>query len=97
MFSDTEELKCGVSGCEFDRPGLEACWPIPISYADRDFRHEKCLKFVRSQATPSLQCGFGPREQINQVTVWLDGSMVYGSTKEEAMRLRDLSNPGNDA
>ena len=30
-----------------------------------------------------------PREQINQVTSWLDASQVYGSSTEEAERIRD--------
>jgi hypothetical protein len=36
----------------------------------------------------------GPREQLNQVTHWLDGSEIYGSSKSELDLLRDFSNAG---
>lgn len=32
-----------------------------------------------------------PRQQINTITAWLDGSMVYGSDAATAMKLRTLS------
>jgi len=34
---------------------------------------------------------FGPREQINQITAWIDGSNVYGSDDDEGRKLRLLS------
>lgn len=35
----------------------------------------------------------GPREQLNQITGYLDASLIYGSSDKEAMSLRD-DNPG---
>merc|ERR1719483_854081 len=47
-----------------------------------------CMNFARSLASPSLTCGLQTREQLNQITHWLDGSNIYGSTEEEAKYLR---------
>jgi len=35
----------------------------------------------------------GPREQVNQLTSWIDASMVYGNSQKDALELRELT-PG---
>lgn len=39
--------------------------------------------------------GGRPRQQINEITHWIDGSNVYGSTDERAMSLRTLDGSGD--
>ena len=88
-----KELICGSDGCLVGAEGLEACAPIPVPLEDPDFAHfNRCLKFVRNLEVPHLDCRPGAREQLNQVSHWLDGSQVYGSTSEERDLLRDYSN-----
>ncbi|NXP35560.1 PERE peroxidase, partial [Leiothrix lutea] len=48
-----------------------------------------CLPFFRSAAACTR--GRGVREQINALTSFLDGSVVYGSEEAVAQRLRDRS------
>ena len=36
----------------------------------------------------SLDCKPGPFQQINQISHWLDGSNIYGSSIEESKKLR---------
>ena len=47
-----------------------------------------CMEFVRSSPTPRHDCSLGPRDQINQITSYIDASNIYGSTAEEQHGLR---------
>ncbi len=79
--------------CTNDQP----CFPIEIMPNDTLRTHisQKCMEFVRSSAI----CGSGEtsllvnkihqREQINQITAYLDASNVYGSNDQDAFDIRD--------
>ncbi|XP_066994780.2 peroxidase [Anabrus simplex] len=66
------------------------CFPIPIPKDDHIFSrfNERCMEFVRSLPAPRPECNFGPREQMNQVTGYLDGSNIYGSSERSQRDLR---------
>lgn len=67
------------------------CFAIEIPPNDHMFSKfgEQCMEFVRSLPAPRPECNFGPREQMNQITGYLDGSAVYGSSlnAQKALRL----------
>ena len=79
------ELEVECVSCTFS----EVCSPIRVADRDRTFgvgtpNNADCLRFRRSlpacETDPPLS--FSPREQINDITSFIDGSMIYGSTDE---------------
>lgn len=80
--------------CDYAAP----CYPIDIPPNDPRVNNRRCIDFVRSSSI----CGSGmtsvffdkiqPREQINQLTSFIDASQVYGFSEEVARDLRDTSN-----
>ncbi|XP_034244219.1 uncharacterized protein LOC117646942 [Thrips palmi] len=79
---------CGVDFSEFH----PECFPIRLPDDDPVFspERERCQEYARSAAAPRTGCTLGPREQLNQATSFLDGSAIYGSSREMALRLREL-------
>ncbi|KAK3852342.1 hypothetical protein Pcinc_041064 [Petrolisthes cinctipes] len=65
-----------------------ACAPIAIPEDDHLYSssNQTCLEFVRS--APADTDTHGPREQMNEVTHYLDVSQVYGSDTEATNLLR---------
>ena len=84
-----EDVTCG---CNY----TEECFPIQVKSDDGVFgKHSshmgKCLEFVRS--IPACQCDAPyhaslARNQINDITSYIDGSNVYGSSNKHATLLR---------
>lgn len=80
--------------CDYAAP----CYPIDVPPNDPRIKTRRCIDLVRSSAI----CGSGmtsvffdrvqPREQINQLTAFVDASQVYGYTTQFSRDLRDLSN-----
>ncbi|XP_068214471.1 chorion peroxidase-like [Palaemon carinicauda] len=60
------------------------CAPIPIPIDDPFYSSygQRCMEFLRSTPAPSMH--LGPREQLNQQSSYLDGSVIYG-TKQPSL------------
>jgi len=82
--------------CENNNP----CFPIQIPEGDPRIKKHRCMQFTRS----SPVCGTGTtsvffstvhhREQMNQITSFIDGSNIYGSSDEDSRNLRDERSRG---
>ncbi|KAK9883784.1 hypothetical protein WA026_001979 [Henosepilachna vigintioctopunctata] len=76
---------------EFMHP---SCFPIDVSDDDWVLGRfgVRCLEFIRSAPATRLDCDLGWREQMNQVTSYLDGSVIYGSDFETSDAIRTFKN-----
>ncbi|CAG9823543.1 unnamed protein product, partial [Phaedon cochleariae] len=69
-----------------------ACMPIEMSPSDGFFKIYKqgCMNFVRSVLAPREDCTLGYAQQMNKVTHFIDGSVIYGSSPEQTGELRSF-------
>lgn len=51
----------------------------------------RCIEFIRSAPTTQIDCNLSWREQINQVTSFIDGSTIYGSDADRAFAVRQFN------
>ena len=90
-----DSFENGIS-CDETCENTSPCFPIPVPDHDVRIRNKECLSFTRSSAV----CGTGAssllvgraayrREQINQITSYIDASLIYGSSQERADLLRN--------
>ena len=78
---------CFVFSCDGSPEDYEPpCFPI--MYPDGS----ECAMFTRSAATCQTDSeNVAPREQLNTITSFIDGSQIYGSSSEVVENLRDLN------
>ncbi|EFN87248.1 Peroxidasin-like protein [Harpegnathos saltator] len=91
-FNGTVPQCCLPGGAGFQPPEFmhPECLPIAVSLRDSFYGPlgVRCLEFLRSGPAPKEGCEFGPREQLSQVTSYLDASMVYSSNALQSDSLR---------
>jgi len=49
-----------------------------------------CMNLVRNAPSPPIGCRLRAREQLNQLTHFIDGSMIYGNDQQQALGLRQF-------
>lgn len=83
--------------CKKSCDNAAPCFPMEVPPGDPRIKNRRCIDFIRTSAvcgsgeTSVLWGGLTPREQLNQLTSYLDASQVYGYNDAVAQDLRDLT------
>lgn len=82
---DGQPIECCGEG---DEPKHPECFPVRLGPGDPYFDkyNMTCMNFVRSAAASTGH--LGPRQQLNQATAFIDGSVVYGASEDRINLLR---------
>ncbi|CAH1389660.1 unnamed protein product [Nezara viridula] len=94
--STTAESWEGVD-CKKTCKATPPCFPMEADHEDPRIKNRRCMDFIRSSAI----CGSGmtsiffnkiqQREQINQLTAFIDATQVYGFHDNRSILLRDYT------
>ncbi|NP_001164313.1 peroxidase precursor [Tribolium castaneum] len=91
VHSDSTIECCASSGNHLSPRYIHPfCAPISVPSDDRYYAQHglDCMTYVRSVPAFRHDCTFGPLEQVNQATHFLDFSQIYGTTLKKAAILR---------
>ncbi|XP_025190404.1 peroxidase-like [Melanaphis sacchari] len=96
VISSMRKTKVPVKCCNDEerelspRDTYDLCMQIRIPDNDTFFSNSmhRCMNYVRSVPAVRPDCTFGPKDQMNQATHYLDGSMIYGTSAKHTWSLR---------
>ena len=79
------------SNCPSCEPVPSKCIPVKITDKDTNdnFKNRKCLRISRSAPVCGTGTPSNPRQQLNENTAYVDGSMIYGSSSKDLHKFRD--------
>uniref|UniRef100_A0A182JF30 Uncharacterized protein n=1 Tax=Anopheles atroparvus TaxID=41427 RepID=A0A182JF30_ANOAO len=81
---------CTADGSRRLPEASPGCMAIPVSSGDEFYAQHgvRCMHFMRSAVAPMDDCSVAHGRQLSAVSHFIDGSAIYGVTKEQANGLR---------